>query len=112
MEIADLQVINRCVITIIPRKPFFDWVNSLDAGDPLTPENFPERTAYLVNDADDMEAAVKKHYSLIFENQLNGMWTDPKDWPKERSFKVFKEWFAWEIGLLVFDLEKGAVRKG
>lgn len=47
MQIEDIQAINRSVITIVLREPFFAWINSLDPENPITPQNFPERTAYL-----------------------------------------------------------------
>jgi len=111
IALEDIQVLNRSVIIIIPRQPFFEWVNSLDPENPMTSENFTERTAYLIKVTDNLESAVKKQYAIIFESELNGMWTDPNDWPKDRSFNVFKEWFTWHIGSLVFDLEKGPIVK-
>ena len=47
-----------------------------------------------------------------FESELNGMWTGPNDWPKDRSYKIFKAWFEWHIGSLVLDLTNGRVLKG
>ena len=44
---------------------------------------------------------MKKQYAIIFESELNGMWTDANDWPKDRSYKIFKAWFElayWIIG--------------
>ena len=112
MQIEHIQAINRSVIIIIPREPFFTWINSLDPENPMTPQNFPERTAYLIKSTDNQESAMKKCYAIIFESELNGMWTDPNDWPKDRSYKIFKTWFEWHIGSLVLDLENGRALKG
>ena len=73
MQIEDIQAINRSVITIVPREPFFAWINSLDPENPMTPQNFPERTACLIESTDNRESAI------IFKSELNGMWTDEND---------------------------------
>lgn len=111
IALEDIKVLNRGVIIITPRQPFFEWVNSLDPENPMTSKGFTERTAYMIKVTDNLESAVKKQYAIIFESELNGMWTDPNDWPKDRSFNVFKKWFEWDIGSLVFDLEKGPILK-
>ena len=45
-----------------------------------------------------------KNYKQLFEEELEGQWTDENDWPEKRSFKLFNDWFSYEISDLVVDL--------
>ena len=45
-----------------------------------------------------------KNYKQLFEEELEGQWTDENDWPEKISFKLFNEWFSYEISDLVVDL--------
>lgn len=109
----DLPTINRGVITVIPRQPFYDWINSLDPKNPLSPEKMTEYNAYLIReDFVDPIQVVKKYYKAIFEEELFGMWTEEDDWPDKRTYKKFQEWFEVKVASMVFDLEKrGIVRE-
>ena len=50
------------------------------------------------------EKFLKKHCIDIFEHELGGWYTDPEMWPKDRSWKVFQEWFDYEIQTMVYDM--------
>ncbi|MCL3781373.1 hypothetical protein EMN47_13365 [Prolixibacteraceae bacterium JC049] len=116
-QLIELPTINRRVIYITPKKPFFEWINELDSEDPINEENFLERTAYAYSDdtyfmdRSSMETVMQKYYTEIFENELAGMWIDTKAWPKDRSWAEFNKWFDWEIAGLLFDLETGILEK-
>jgi hypothetical protein len=110
IEGEELRTINRGVIVVIPKKPFYDWANYLDPEHPLSVESFDEHNAYLIkDDFSDIEKVVKKHFKLIFEEELFGMWTEEADWPKTRTFKVFKEWFDYHVSSVVYDLGRGGI---
>ena len=46
----------------------------------------------------------EEHYVDIFEHELGGWYTDPEMWPKDRSWKVFLDWFDYEIQTMVYDM--------
>lgn len=52
----------------------------------------------------EQEALLDQFYDLIFEEQLNGWWTDESDWPVNRDLTTFKEWFDVEFHSAVLDL--------
>ncbi len=107
---AEPLTINRGVILIVPKQPFYDWANRLTPDHQINAEDFDEYSSYLItDDFISTEKVVEKYFKKIFEEQLMGMWTDEQDWPKNRSFKVFKEWFTYYTSSVVIDLEKGKI---
>lgn len=113
-EFIDWPMINRGVITIVPKQPYYDWGNALYPNITMGPEDQQEHNAYLISDdfsIDNLDQVVKKRYKSIFEHELFGIHTDPDGWPQDRSFKVFKQWFHYYISSVVLDLEQGRITK-
>jgi hypothetical protein len=101
-------MLNRSVVMVRPKQPYRDWANNLDNDGPgLLPDGEDEQTVYLIpNFATDDDAweIVEDIYSEIFEYELWNWHTDPSDWPKNRTFEVFMEWFHVEFHSVVEDL--------
>jgi len=102
--------INRSVLIIVPKKPFYDW------GNRLTPEHqvdkYDECESYLLDNdwnSDEAEEFLKINYDQFFQDQLHGAWTNEPDWPQNRNWKMFQEWFDWHYSSMVWDIfhEKG-----
>ena len=98
---------NRTAVLIRHKQPYLDWAKSLDEEDGVDPLPAGHTTIYLIPDHDDgesMEAELKSCYASIFEEELESWSTDPKQWPKDRSFKVFQAWFDYEAIEMVHDV--------
>jgi len=109
--------INRAALIITQKKPFIDWLlytskkydnpeHKLKQEDIQT-KGFDSKNVYLIpayDETDRYEKFVKRHYKEIFEHELSSWYTVPEMWPKDRSWKVFKKWFDYEIQTLVFDM--------
>jgi len=96
--------LNRSVIIIVPKKPFYDWINYLDPKDPI--DDLEDYNSLLLPDDFDIDEAaefIKENYSSIFESHLFGMWTEETDWPQKRTLKIFKEWFNWHFSAVIID---------
>lgn len=108
---SHLPMLNRSVVIVRPKKPFFDWLRTLPDPISLSPEQYDDDSAaYLlpdVEDDNDQEKALRQCYEILFEELLSGWWTLENDWPKERSFLIFKEWFTCEFHSLALDLVDG-----
>ena len=66
-----------------------------------------DNTAYLLPDLEygfEEDELLERFFDLIFEEQLNGWWTEQNDWPKERDLATFKKWFEVEFHSVVLDL--------
>jgi hypothetical protein len=100
-----MRVLNRSAITISYKKPFIDWNNRLFP-DLLMKENMlGESKTYLINQLfNNADQALKKYYKEIFEAELEGVCLDEEEWPEKRTFKLFNEWFSYEISDWVNDL--------
>lgn len=104
--------INRNAIMVTPKQPLLDWVNSIHPDNPV--DSIDEGTIYLVKVRDTNEQTenwLKRNFDKIFQNELNDWYTDENDWPVKRTFKLFKEWFRYEISSMVLDMEEYDVIK-
>ena len=50
-----------------------------------------------------LEEWIKMNYEALFENDLQGWYTDESLWPKKRDLKLFREWFDVECHTVVED---------
>lgn len=100
-----MNFLNRSAITISYNKPFIEWNNKLMPDLTLDENMLGESKTYLTDEIfNDAEKLMKKYYKQIFEMELEGIWTDENDWPKNRTFKLFIEWFNYEVSDFVIDL--------
>lgn len=105
-------MINRAAILLKYKAPAVRWVNEADPFDKdpgMTVDSAnEERIVYLISDADGdsgetVERWIKQNYQILFEEELNGWYTDPDLWPKKRSLKLFREWFDVECHTVLID---------
>ena len=102
--------IDRIAIVVRPQKPFFDWLNVMDA------ESFvfgmKEVNTYLVDEAEEeMESWLKQNYDSIFTKELFGWHTHEPDWPQKRTYGLFKKWFQIDVSTMVYDLVDRPINK-
>lgn len=105
--------INRAVVMVIPKKPYYDWDKAVFP-DTEGLENLEEYNSYLIEDSvlpRDPKKALKKHWEWIFENELFGVCTDEDTWPANRTWKLFGEWFEVKFSTVVLDLVEGSILK-
>ena len=101
-------MLNRVAVIVKPKKPFFDWLQALPDPCDVTPEEADDdSTVYLFPEYEDDKERLKllkKFYVLIFEQELSGWWIVESDWPNERSYTIFTEWFDVQFHSVVHDL--------
>lgn len=109
-----IRIVNRAVAVIRPKAAYVDWANSLP--DPVEgyglEEARKECTTLLIPDYDfesDAEKFIEEHYSWIFRNELAEWWEVEADWPEDRDYRMFQDWFEVEFHSIVFDLVDGPV---
>ena len=104
-------MLNRAALIVRPAAPFLDWMAKLnDSG--ILPEPDDEQTVYLIPaviDNKDIERKLKLVYARVFESELFDWHTDKADWPKNRTFAMFKRWFKIEVHSVVEDLCAGPI---
>ena len=106
--------VNRSAITVVPKTPFFEWYKALYPDNPIR-EEIKAANTYLVdyfNAPSEMEAWLDKRFDYFFKSELNEWHSKTKDWPKKRTYAMFKEWFQVISCMEVYDTEMSPVRKG
>jgi hypothetical protein len=102
-------MLNRAALILRYKQPFVDWINAADPSPTsrtLTlAEVNQEHTVYLVDveDEDELTEWLTRHHKELLEEELNGWYTDPALWPRDRSLKMLKEWCSFELHTVVVD---------
>jgi len=111
-----MNLINRGVVVIKPKKPFLEWVDrSLALSPPVTMEYLQKDcTAILVPELyglEDMLDYLEPFKPMLFEGELEGWNRDPATWPQERTSETFDAWFELEAHSEVWDAVDAPVVK-
>lgn len=111
-----MYTINRAIAIVKPKKPYIDWANNLpDAEGNLSESAFQKDLTYLLipeyDDEEEARAFINGIYDEIFEQELYGWCTYEKWWPKNRTQKMFWDWFTVEFHSEVFDPSEEVILK-
>ena len=102
-------MLNRAALIPRYKQPFVDWINAVDPSSTshtLTlSEVNQEHTVYLVEveDEGELDEWLARHHEELFEAELEGWYTDPALWPRNRSLKMLREWCSFELHTIVVD---------
>lgn len=105
--------IDRAALVIIPKKPFLDWLISIEE-DIAVGDMWKGSTIYLIpdyEDEDQMEKWLKRNFDQIFSDQLNNWYIDESCWVPKRTFKMFKEWFDYSLHDMILDTLEKPIKK-
>jgi len=107
-----MKLVNRLAIAVTPREPYLAWARSIEDGATAV-EAMGDRftTVYLVDEPKEFvpDRLIRKHYAVIFEEQLNAWHRIEAFWPKHRTLAMFREWFDAKIIEMVVDLGQGSI---
>lgn len=110
---ASPQIIDREIVIVRRKQPYFDWTKTIDPDhndtEAYEPGTFLIRETFNEEEAMDV---VKEKFAVIFELMLNGSTWDETQWPENRTYEMFLEWFEIEISGITYDLEDYPVSKG
>jgi hypothetical protein len=111
-----MKVISRDLLLIVPRKPFYDWLNFIyeEAGEYNSENLLNDNTeVYLIQEYDteqDFLVWMKKNYITFFEATLNKRSTEKKSWPQNRTWEVFNKWFYASYHPMIYDLAQKPIK--
>jgi len=103
--------VDRYAIILKPQQPFIDWYTNLDPEEDFDEDIHKIKTYLIDEEIDDVEKWLKKRFDKFFKFELGAWNYNKKDWPKKRSYKMFKQWFRVEISEMIYDFEKKPVLK-
>ena len=105
-------MINRSAIILRYKEPAVRWINDADPHiskpDIKIESVNDDRTVYLVHDeVGDTPTNIRKwielNFEVLFENELEGWYTDPSLWPPKRKLSTFDAWFEVECHTVLVD---------
>lgn len=99
---------------VVPKKPFYDWLQSIDPEESYPMDSVLEYNSYLLEDtimANEPKKVLNKHWKWIFENELFGHYIYEEMWPPKRTWKMFTEWFDLKFSTIVLDLIEKPLKK-
>jgi hypothetical protein len=114
MSFINLPTINRFVLVVEPTKVFLEWARKFPDEDPTLTldELLEDSSAYLIPQIDhDPDSWLALNFKTIFEIELNDWCTDPSLWPKDLSFKAFKEFFTTRFCSIVIDMGEDPIKR-
>lgn len=100
-----MGIVNRCAVGVTAKEPVRQWASSVapdsqcDWGDDPSLYLIPE---YGTNE--EAEEMLREAYEEIFVTELDSWCTDPDTWPQQRTYELFREWFAVTFFPVVDDL--------
>lgn len=107
--------LNRGSVTLKPKQPVLDWLNSVDRSlgvkdsmkfDPLDEhgDTFLVPGEPVIESRQDAVAWVEKNWKDFFEFELGQWILDDTLWPQKPTLKLFREWFDIEYRSMVWDI--------
>jgi len=105
------NLVNRNAIILKAKKPFEDWMDN------CVSENFGDyiygTKIYMIGEeVFVLEDWVKENFEDIFIRELETVSFEENDWPKNRTYSMFKKWFNIDFSTMVYDLENREITKG
>jgi len=102
-----MESINRAAVVVKPKQPFLEWINSTGDDKYTLDQLRQDNLTFLIPEYHSHDWTIKylkKNFHQIFDWELYGWNMEREDWPVNRNWKMFQEWFDVEIGSEVFDL--------
>lgn len=101
--------VDRVAAVIKPSKAMHEWVSkNITKYENISLQQMQSDCVLLLIPAFDgpgqAMAYIKQIYQNIFEAELISWGAAKEDWPKNRSFDLFKQWFTVEFHSNVFDV--------
>ena len=108
--------VNRSVFIVIPREPFWYWLNELpdsDLGGLNLIDLQEDANSYLVDaceNADELWDIIEERVEEIFAAELAVWCADETHWP-DLHLDLFREWFDVELSSIVTDLSSEPLQR-
>lgn len=111
--VSFFENVNRTVIIVKPKSPFNEWLKSIEAEN----QNYNIEYNSDINLLPDFEEEqqienwLKRNFDKIFCDQMNNWYTNESLWIKNRTFKMFKQYFNYSMHLMIWDTSDKPIEK-
>ncbi len=105
-----MGLLNRSAVVVRPREPYLRWAKQDDStgiAERVFEKLRSVPNAYLIREDEDVEDPadlIRAACPDVFEAMLECWVTDPKMWPRKRTWEMFEEWFETQVCESVHDL--------
>ena len=112
-------MINRAVLILKYKETAIKWINDSESykdSQTITSDDINnDSTVYLVSEEDSesqetLNAWLELNYTQLFKSELSTWYSDENDWPQERTFALFNQWFNAECHTIIVDTVDGPIR--
>lgn len=107
------EMVDRSLVIVRYSKGMLNWINQVYPKERNFADKVPS-SVYLVKEYDteaEVTAWLKRNFDEIFVSELFNWVTVEDRWPSKRTFKMFQEFFEFEVFAMVVDLEDDPIRK-
>ncbi len=104
-------MINRNAIIVKPKDPFKVWIDKT-CGD-FEIRDYEDFNIYLIPEIVSRQAldiGMVDFWDIVFDEELNLWCSEEKLWPKNRTYKMFLEWFEVNYYSVIHDLVDGELK--
>jgi hypothetical protein len=107
------EITNRSAILVHPKDPYKEWAKKYneEASEDLD-RRLKAKHAYLIDWSYDKNIfdVIEPYYPKIFEYELLSWNGYKNEWPQNRNFDLFLEWFEVDLCDELFDLETERIK--
>jgi hypothetical protein len=108
------EITNRSAVFIRSKEPFNEWAEACKCNDSSLEdlkEILNKKHVYLIDWTfnEDVTEVMEQYYKTIFEYELSDWNFYKHEWPENRTYEKFIEWFEVTLCDDLFDLEKGII---
>lgn len=101
------QLTGRQALIVRPREPFRQWLHAVIRDQSLIPAQI-DCDIYLTDrhlEPHQVQPWLEEHYDRIFTTELSEWYTDDAEWPQQRDYLLFREWFEVEVVEMVYEIK-------
>ena len=107
------EITNRSALIVCPKGPFKEWAKLYNESPTEDLEQrLKEKHVYLIDWTydEDIIDVLEPYYLKIFECELLSWNGYKSEWPQNRSYELFLEWFDVNLCDELFDLETERIK--
>lgn len=103
---TDVKSVNRSALLVAAKTPYYEWANTLETNVQLEEDSL-EPNVYLIDEyrnEDELAEIIHECFEGIFAQELAGWNAEEGNWPQDRTFDMFLDWFDVVPTSLVIDV--------
>lgn len=107
-----MKIVNRGFLIIKPKAAFFEWSNKhAESEVEFNETDEVEGSVFLIDeDFFEIEPVIEQNFKKILKHELSMVTEDESLWPAELTMETFLDFFSYDVGSFVIDLEKSDLK--